>query len=400
MATLASAKAGLKAGAGRARKTAGASAALRAALTPFLAAKAVAIFVPILVVWSTSQTPGHPSYQEITQTFGYWDGRNYIDIAEKGYPSGPLDLIPGHPGHLWGFFPGLPILLKAFSFVFRDTITSGIVINTIGEFFALFFLARLVLLERNGDAGAARFACWLLAFWPDAVYLTVVYTDSVFMASAIASLYYMRRGDYGRASIAAGIAVFMRITGVILVPVLLADYIWRRRRVDTGVAGILCALAPLLIFAQYAASRTGDFFAYNTVQHSVSYGSRSFVPPWTGLRTTWETATGGGPAGYNFLFLSDVVWGVAGFALLVLFAANWRRIPWQLTLFSAGVWVLITSFTFWQGLMRYEMAMIPIYLVGADLWRKRPQLATVVLSLSAAWMVVQTYTFATGRFGV
>ena len=398
MASLASAAAALTTRASRVRAAADRSPALRAALTPFLAAKVVSILVPVLVVWSTSTVHGHPSYQDITRTFGYWDGQNYIDITEKGYPDGPLDLVPGHPGHLWGFFPGLPMLLKAFSFVFRDTITTGIIVNTAGELLALFFLARLVLLERRDDEGAARFACWLLAFWPDAVFLSVLYTDSVFMAAAIASLYYMRRGDYGRASIAAGVAVAMRITGLVLVPVLLIDYLWRRRRVDGGVVEILGALVPIVLFFQYAAIQTGDFFAYKTVQQSASYGGRQLVTPWSGLRRTWEVSQGGGESSFNFLFLSDVVWGVAGFVALVYFAVNWRRIPPSLTLFSAGVWVLITSFTFWQGLMRYEIAFIPLYLLGADLWRRRPRAATVLLAASAAWMVVQSYTFATGRF--
>lgn len=398
MASLASVADALTTQASRARAAADRSPALRAALTPFIAAKLVSFLVPVLVVWSTSTVHGHPSYQDITRTFGYWDGQNYIDITEKGYPSGPLDLVPGHIGHLWGFYPGLPILLKTFSFIFRDTITTGIIVNTVGEFVALFFLARLVLLERRGDQGAARFACWMLAFWPDAVFLSVLYTDSVFMAGTIASLYYMRRGDYGRASIAAGVAVAMRITGVILVPVLLIDYLWRRRRVDGGVVEILGALAPVVLFFQYAKIQTGDFFAYTTVQQSASYGGRQIVAPWSGLQRTWEVSQGNGEANFNFLFLSDVVLGVVGFAALVYFAVNWRRIPLSFTLFSAGVWLLITSLTFWQGMMRYEIAFIPLYLLGADLYRRRPRAATVLLAASAAWMVVQSYTFATGRF--
>jgi len=399
MASLASVTTALETRAGRARAAAAGSSALRAALVPFLAAKVVSFLVPLLVVWSTSETPGHPGYHEIAQTYGYWDGQNYLSIAEHGYPKGPLDLVPGHPGHLWGFFPGLPILIRLGMFVFRDATTSGIVIAAAGEFFALFYLAKLVLMLRGGDQGAARFACWLVAFFPDAVFLSVVYTDSVFLAAAIASMYYMLRGDTGRASIAAAVAVAMRITGLVLIPVLLVEYLWRRRgRLGYGVVDILLALTPFLFFCWFARQQTGDFFAYKNVQQSASYGSRAIVAPWQGLQRTWEVSQGGGPASYNFLFLSDVVVGVLGFAAVCWFALNWRRIPPLLTLFSAGVMLLITSFTFWQGLMRYEIALVPLYLLGADLWRRRPQVATLLLAASAAWMVEQTYTFATGRF--
>jgi hypothetical protein len=400
MASIASVTTALETRASRARAALAGSPALRAALVPFLAAKVVSFFIPLLVVWSTSETHGHPSYQEITQTYGYWDGQNYLSLAQQGYPKGPLDLVPGHPGHLWGFFPGLPILIRLLMPVFGgDAVTSGIVVAAAGEFFALYYLAKLVLMLRGGDQGAARFACWLLAFFPDAVFLSVVYTDSVFLAAAIASMYYMLRGDTGKASIAAAVAVAMRVTGLVLIPVLFIEYLWRRRgRLNAGMVDILLALTPFLLFCWYARQQTGDFFAYKDVQQSASYGSRAIVLPWQGLQRTWEVAQGGGPASYNFLFLSDVVMGVLGFAAVVYFAVNWRRIPPLLTLFSVGVMLLITSFTFWQGLMRYEIALVPLYLLGADLWRRRPQLATLVLATSAAWMVEQTYTFATGRF--
>jgi hypothetical protein len=48
--------------------------------------------------------------------------------------------------------------------------------------------------------------------------------------------------------------------------------------------------------------------------------------------------------------------------------------------------------------MRYEIALIPLYLAAADLRSRRPEAARIVLAVSAAWMVFQTYTFATGRF--
>ena len=400
MASLASVASALETRATRARALLDASPALRAALTPFLAAKVVAFLVPVLVVWSTTDIPHHPGYQDVVRTFGFWDGQNYITLAQQGYPPGPLDLVPGHPGHLWGFFPGLPLLIRAGMLIFRDATTTGILVSVAGEFFALYFLAKLVLLERNGDWRMARFACWLLAFFPDAVFLSVVYTDSVFLAAALASVYYMRRDESARAGVAAAIAVAMRITGLVLVPVLVVEHLWRRRGrgLGAGFLSVAIALAPLVAFCAFAWRQTGDFLAYKTVQQSPSYGSRVFAWPWSGLKRTWEVVQGGGPSNYNFLFFSDVVWGIAGLVAIAWFAWNWRRFPPSLTLFCAGVWLLATSLTFWQGLMRYELAFIPLYLAGADLWRRRPQAATVLLVASGAWMVVQTYAFATGRF--
>jgi hypothetical protein len=399
MASLASAAAALGNRATRVRAGVAASPAVRAAVTPFVAAKLVTFLVVVLVVWSTGNVAGHPSLADLIRPFGLWDGANYIDIAAHGYPAGPLDLVPGHAGHLWGFFPGLPILLRAGMFIFGDPTSTGIVVSFAGEFLALYYLARLVLLERHGDEGAARFACWALAFFPDAVFLSLVYTDSVFMAALIASLYYMRRHDNTRACLAAGIAVAMRVTGLVMIPVLLVDHLWRRRgRPGWELAGIALVSAPLVVFCLYAWHYTGDLFAYTTVQESASYGGRHLATPLSGFLTTLRTALSDAPSSYTFLFLSDVVWGVAGLVAIGYFALHPRRFAPSLTLFSAGVWLLATCLTYWQGLMRYEIALIPLYLAAADLRSRRPEAARIVLAVSAAWMVFQTYTFATGRF--
>lgn len=398
MASLASAAAALEHRAARVRASVAASPAVRAAVTPFVAAKLITFLVVVVVVWSTSNVAGHPSLSDLVHPFGFWDGANYIDIASRGYPAGPLDLAPDHPGHLWGFFPGLPILLRAGMFIFGDPTSTGIIVSFVGEFLALYYLARLVLLERRGDRRAARFACWALAFFPDAVFLSLVYTDSVFMAAAIASLYYMRRGDQPRAWVAAAVAVAVHVTGLVLLPALLVEYLWRRRRLGWGVVGIAGAAAPALLFFLYAWFQTGDFFAYTTVLQSAPYGGRHLASPAAGFLTTLQTALSDHPASYTFFFLSDAVWGAAGLVALWYFAVNWRRFAPSLTLFSAGIWLSVTCLTYWQGLMRYEIAFVPVYLAAADLRRRRPETASIVLAVSAGWMVIQTYTFATGRF--
>ena len=55
-----------------------------------------------------------------------------------------------------------------------STIAAGIVVSAAAELIALVFLADLILLERDDEA-SARFACWALAVFPYAVYLTAVY---------------------------------------------------------------------------------------------------------------------------------------------------------------------------------------------------------------------------------
>jgi hypothetical protein len=375
-----------------------ATSTLRLVLPPFVAGKLVALLVPVLTVWSTSSTHGIPGYAELVRPFGSWDGENYRQIAEYGYPSGPLDLTPGEPGHLWGFFPGYALLLRFALFFFRDDITAGIVVSSACTLVALVYLAKLVQLER-GDSDSAQFSAWLLMLYPYAVFLTALYTESAFLAAATASLYYMRRGDNGRASIAAAVAIAVRITGLALIPALLIEHLRRRHwRPDIGLVYIAASLLPLLGFMWYAQHLTGDAFAYQHVQQSASYGNRVTTWPWLGLWHTWQVATSGGPGRETYIFMMEVIFGVSGFVMLVLLALDWKRIAPSLTLFAAGVWVLGASLTYWLGMPRYEMTMVPIYIYLANITQRRPQLRLPILIVSCGWMAFVASMLGTGRY--
>ncbi|HXA27581.1 MAG TPA: hypothetical protein VN193_02440 [Candidatus Angelobacter sp.] len=366
---------------------------LRLVLPPFVAGKLVALLVPILTVWSTSQAG--PTYADLLRPFGSWDGASYIDIARGGYPSGPLDLIPGHPGHLWGFFPGVPLLVRIVHVVVPDWVTAGVLVNVVTELVALYFLAKLVLLERGGDEDSARFSAWMLALYPYAVFLTAVYTEAPFLAAATASLYYARRGDNLQASYAAAIAMAMRISGVALLPALLIEYLRRRGwRPGVGLLPIAASLLPIALFAWYAQHLTGDALAYQHVQQSASYGNRVTTWPWTALWTTWQSADGG----RSYIFTMEVLFGVGALVMLVWLTLRWRQYPPSLTAYGWVVWLVPASLTYWLGLPRYEMTLIPGYLLAADLTRRRPGLRLPILVVSCGWMAFTASALGSGRY--
>jgi len=368
---------------------------LRLVLPPFVAGKLVALLVPMLTVWSTS--PGPVTYAALLRPFASWDAATYLDIAQNGYPSGSLDLTPGHPGHLWGFFPGVPLLVRIVHVVIPDWVSAGVLVNVVTELVALYFLAKLVLLER-GDEDSARFSVWLLALFPYAVFLTAVYTEAPFLAAATASLYYMRRGQNLNACYGAAIAMAMRISGVALIPALLIEYLRRRHwRPGAGLVPIAASVLPILLFAWYAQHLTGDGFAYQHVQQSASYGNRTTSWPWTALWNTWQIASGAS-GGSSYIFTMEVLFGVAAFVLLVFLTLRWRRYPPSLTAFGWVAWLLPATLTYWLGMPRYEMTLVPGYLLAADLTRRRPGLRMPILVVSCGWMAFVASSLATGRY--
>jgi hypothetical protein len=369
---------------------------LRIALPAFVAGKLIGLLVPMLTTWVHSPEAGVPSWSALLHPFALWDGAAFTEIAQQGYPGGPLNLAPGTAGHLWAYFPGYPLLVHATAYVVPDTITAGILVSAACELVALVFLAKLILLER-GDEASARFACWALALFPYAIYLTSVYSESTFLAATTASLYYMRRGRDGRAAVAAALAMLVRITGVALVPALIVDHLVRRRgRPGRGLLAILASLLSPLLFAGYAWLRTGDVLAWEHAEKSVSF-NRNLAWPWDGARATFETFmrdTGGN----SFVFGMEMLFGVAGLIAVLWLAWHWRTVAPSLTVFAAVAWLMGTSVVYWLSVPRYEMAVVPIYLALADVTRNHPRTRPVLIAVSAGWMGFLATLIATGQF--
>jgi hypothetical protein len=367
---------------------------LRLVLPPFVAGKLVTLLVPMLTVWSSSSGP--VSYADLVRPFGSWDGESYRAIAEHGYPGGPLDLTPGHPGHLWAFLPGYPMLLRAAMVVIPDATTAGLLVSAACELIALVFLAKLVLHERHGDTTAAQTSAWLLVLYPYAVFLTAVYTESPFLAAATASLYFMRRGDHIHASVLAAVAVCFRITGLALVPALLVEYLLRRRlRPDARVLACALPFVPLLLYAWYAHATTGDTLAYWHVEQSASF-NRMTAWPWDGARATYNLMLGGGANG--FIFGMELLFGILGAVAIAYLVLHRDEIAPSLIVFAGFVWVISISLVYWLSVPRYTMAMVPMYLAGADAITRLPWLRLPALAALAGWMGFVSTLLGTGRF--
>ncbi|MGP8160889.1 MAG: glycosyltransferase family 39 protein [Candidatus Dormibacteria bacterium] len=368
---------------------------LRIVLPPFVAGKLIGLLVPMLTIWVRNPGVGLPPGSALLQPFALWDGAAYTEIAQQGYPGGPLNLALGASGHLWAYLPGYPLLVHAASYLVPDTIAAGILVSAACELIALVFLAKLILQER--DEGSARFACWALALFPYAVYLTTVYSESAFLAAATASLYYMRRGRDGRAAVAASLAMLVRITGVALVPALIVDHLIRRRgRPGRGLIAILASPVSLLLFFGYAWLRTGTPLAWEHAEQSASF-NRNFAWPWDGARATFQSFTGG-TGGNSFVFGMELLFGVAGLVAVVWMAWHWRMFAPSLTVFAAVAWLMGTSVVYWLSVPRYEMTVVPVYLVLADVTRSHPRARPVLLAVSAGWMGFLATLLATGQF--
>ena len=164
--------------------------------------------------WSSSGS-------QFVHSWSMWDGGHYAGIATDGYrgESAVQDRA--------AFFPLYPLLMRAGSEV------SGLSVQFVGMGISFVSLLATIWLftdyvrQKFTDI-TSRLAATFMIVAPYAVFLTAVYTESLFMLLAISSLRFADRRSWMKATVLAGLATATRISGLALVPAILW-LAWRNR---------------------------------------------------------------------------------------------------------------------------------------------------------------------------
>lgn len=352
---------------------------LRSVLPTFVTAKVLTVGAMVV---SLAQS-GTLGWQALRGAFLHWDALAYVDIAAHGYTA--------HLDYHDAFLPGYPLLMRAVSTLTGDLVTAGIVVSAAAELVALVLIARLVRRER--DERTARFAVWAVALLPLAFFLTGLYTESAFIAGAAGAILAMRSGHFASAALAAAFATAMRLTGVVLVPVLLLE-MCRQKRLRRDGWWLAVAVLPLLLYGAYMQLRTGDSLALLHAEALPSFGE-SIAWPWDGLRLTWETAATADDPTTRAIFIREIAAGLIGVAVV---AAAWldARFPRSLALYCTLVLLTAVCLTFWRSVPRYDLALFPAVIVLADATRRIERVRPLLLAAGAAGVAWGAFVFAEG----
>ncbi len=341
------------------------------------------VFIAVLAL----DFPGTPLLTGLHDHLVSWDAISFMSIATHGYPA--------HLDYRDAFLPGFPLVVRAVMFIVRDDVISAWLVNAVAETIALWYLARLVMGER--DRAASTFSVWLIALAPTALFFIAPFSESTFLASAAASLYYARAGQSGKAILAAALACTFRLTGLALIPALALEQLrrtgWRPR---PELLLILLAAVPLLLFGAYMQIHIGDALALLHADRLPSFGLQP-TPPWTGFAATWHTLVTTTDGETRSIFAREVAYGLLG---LVLCAGMWisSRIPRSLALYCTIAWLMTASLPFWRSQPRYSLVLFPVVLLVADLTRRFPRARTAMLGASAVLMFAGMWIFAQGRW--
>jgi Gpi18-like mannosyltransferase len=359
----------------------------------------VLIFIIIYLVDVFFYTRGYISFAEsFKRAWFIQDSNHYVSIAQDGYTN------TGDDSRFIAFYPLYPLLIRIFSYIFRDYMVSGIIISILCMVIACYFIMKLVTYE-FGEIKIAKGSVKYILIFPVTFFFSIVYTESLFLMLTVMCFYFLRKKKWLYAGICSMMASLTKNQGLLLLLPMLIEMFFssdilknlragRYKRVlkawlRYGFYLILCPIG-FGIYLMVNKLVTGDWFMFLYYQRN-NWGHylRLFSD---NLQSMFETIRS---YGYTHVFtigtLIPTVFFFFAALLLIMFSV--RKLPLSYTFYSLAF--LIVSYTpSWviSG-PRYIMNIFPIYIILSVLTYERKALRYVINVACLLMLAVFTGTF-------
>jgi hypothetical protein len=402
----------------------------REALLPYLGTRLVLLIVGLLGTYYIMPLLAHnpnwvipssngPFPETLWSMWKHFDSGFYIAIAHYGYqPASAL-----HTRSNWAFFPLYPWLISGLARPLASDdagyALTGLLISHMATLVAIGYFYALV--RQEWGRRVASYAVLYLALFPLSFYLSAVYPESLFLALAIASIYYARRQIWWLAGLCGGLAALTRIQGIMLLLPVAFEYlrVVSLRYTDTSISdqpmiprlteyrrgigravrhgknwltalNLLLIPAGLLVFMLYAKWQTGDLLA---TFHTERWGwGRYLSPPWRLLIYSLRNPILGQPLDWNFWILNIIL----AFAALAFLVWAWRKLPPIYALYTTVMVLLPLSSNFINSFGRYCIIIFPAFILLALRGSRSEHLHAFILCSFAALEAVFALFFVLG----
>ena len=231
---------------------------------------------------------GRPPLRFVDNEFlnlqGKWDTAWYMSVVTDGYRYRTNDV---NQQQNIVFFPALPVAIRIVGRFFGGSspafLWGGTVVVLAAFFWSLIYIYRLAR-EFIDDEDSARWAVWVTATYPFALYFSALYSESFFLLGSAGAIYHFRRRELVSAALWGLLVGLTRPNGCFLsIPLgLMAIAPWlpgwlkggsggaddrlpvTRRSID-AIPALLSAAAPgigMLIYSAFIWNLTGDPLAW------------------------------------------------------------------------------------------------------------------------------------------
>lgn len=346
---------------------------------------------PLLV--DSSIPPYHLRPENVVlDVFGSrWDTGFYLSIAEEGYFYQGVELPSV------AFFPLLPLLIRAAKYLTGDALLAGLIVTNLALWGAAVLFFKLVA-ESWGEQIASR-AVWFLLIFPTSFFGSAIYSESLFLLTAIGALYLFRKGYWESAGLLGVLGALSRLMGLLIAPLLLVEWWSQRRSRAPGDRPTWAALlAPLAVplgtgaFMLYQQRIFGDPLAF---VHASAAWERAPNTPWATIGALFHRPAGGWIAALQAGRLPvndwiDLLFVLSFVALGVILLVQHR--------WSEGVFVLLGALVpFSSGLLmsqrRYVWVLFPAFALLAQ-WGENPRVERSIYVLFSLGLGLFTTLFA------
>ncbi len=201
--------------------------------------------------------------------FSRWDSNYYAEIALHGYSN---LVVPQ-----WEFFPSYPALIGFFGRLLAmvtpmpqdlAVYSMGFVVSNLAFFGSVYYMYKLSLLVLH-NAKLAAYSALFLAFYPAGVFLSAVYSDSLFLLLTLSSLYYWRIGGVKESALLGFFGALTRPVGIFLVVPYLYELLTNAssRKAAIRYLPVASVLLGFLSFLAFSQLMTGTPFATFEAEH-------------------------------------------------------------------------------------------------------------------------------------
>jgi hypothetical protein len=201
---------------------------------------------------------------ELVNLQARWDANWYLGIATEGY-----DFAPNKPNlqQSIAFFPAYPILVRGVGRILGGHmpgyIGAGTLISVAAFFGALIYLYAMA--RDTLDEDDARYALWLTATYPFAIFFGAIYAESLLLLGLVATVYHFKHDQFGRAALWGVLVGLTKTNGFLLsipLAILAAPILYGKASGKSrAVKAVLAAATPgmgMLIYSAFVWRMTGD----------------------------------------------------------------------------------------------------------------------------------------------
>ncbi len=180
--------------------------------------------------------------------FAQLDARAYLDIAKNGYNA------EFNGTSNYGWYPLYPLLIRIFSFIGFEL--AAFLIANIFSFIAILLLYILVKDEFGEKVG--KKSVFYLLFFPASFFLTVMYTESLFLALTLAIFLFAKESKWHFVGMLGFLASLTRPQGILLFVPMAYMYLKNEKKIKLNTLFLLLIPVGIFTLMAYQYLITGD----------------------------------------------------------------------------------------------------------------------------------------------